>query len=534
MYHIGNIYGITAISVIGGGLFGFDISSMSAILPTQQYRCYFNQGPKGPPYTDASEACSGPKPNVQGGITAAMPGGSFVGALISGYLTDKLGRKKAIQIGCMIWMIGSAISCASQNIGMLIVGRFINGLSVGICSAQVPVYVSELAPPSKRGRVVGSQQWAITWGILIMYYISYGCTFLDGPTAFRVPWGLQMIPAVILAIGILFLPESPRWLARHDRWEECQAVLTLVHGHGDPHSPFVKLELEEIKQMIEFERQNADVSVAELFRPRMLNRLHIGIFTQIWSQLTGMNVMMYYITYVFGMAGLTGNTNLIASSIQYVINVCMTVPALIWMDRWGRRPMFVIGALLMATWLFANAGLMASYGHAAPPGGLNNVAEQSWEITGKPAKAVIACTYLFVASYAPTWGPASWVYPPEVFPLRIRGKAVALTTSCNWIFNFALSYFVPPAFVSIKWKVYIVFGVFCIAMAIHTFFVFPETAGKTLEDVEEIFIAGVPAWKTKVEYSNVRRAEQGMLDPEKAQALEQRPERHENTQEIKV
>lgn len=133
---------------------------------------------------------------------------------------------------------------------------------------------------------------AITWGILIMYYISYGCQYMDGTKAFRVPWALQMIPAIILAIGLVFLPESPRWLARHDRWEETQAVLVLVHGKGDPNSPFVKLEMDEIKQMIEFERQNSDVSFTELFKPRMINRLHIGVFTQIWSQLTGMNVMM--------------------------------------------------------------------------------------------------------------------------------------------------------------------------------------------------------------------------------------------------
>ncbi|KAF1835132.1 high affinity glucose transporter [Decorospora gaudefroyi] len=530
MYQIGNIYGITAIAVIGGGLFGFDISSMSAILPTQQYRCYFNQGPNGPPFTEPGIDCSGPTADVQGGITAAMPGGSFVGALVSGYLTDKLGRRRAIQIGCAIWIIGSVISCASQNIGMLIVGRFINGLSVGICSAQVPVYVSELAPPTRRGRVVGAQQWAITWGILIMYYISYGCSFLLGPKAFRVPWGLQMIPAVILAIGLVFLPESPRWLARHDRWEETQAVLTLVHGKGDPNSPFVKHELDEIRQMIEFERQNADVSWLELFKPGMINRTHIGIFTQVWSQLTGMNVMMYYITYVFGMAGLNGNIGLVASSIQYVINVLMTIPALLFMDRWGRRPMFVIGAVLMMTWMFANAGLMATYGEPAPPGGLNNIAEESWVISGAPARAVIACTYLFVASYAPTWGPASWVYPPEIFPLRIRGKAVALATSSNWIFNFALSYFVPPAFVNIQWRVYLIFGVFCAAMAVHTFFLFPETAGKTLEDVEEMFMAGVPAWKTKVEYSSTRRAERGELDSEKAAAYEHSPERVENSE----
>ena len=139
------------------------------------------------------------------------------------------------------------------------------------------------------------------------------------------------------------------------------------------------------------------------------------------------------------MAGLSGDINLIASSIQYVINVGMTVFALVFIDRWGRRPPLLVGALLMATWMFANAGLMASYGHPAPPGGVNHVAEQSWEIRGAPARAVIACTYLFVASYAPTWGPVSWVYPPELFSLRVRGKAVAITTASNWIFNFALS-----------------------------------------------------------------------------------------------
>lgn len=220
------------------------------------------------------------------------------------------------------------------------------------------------------------------------------------------------------------------------------------------------------------------------------------------------------------MAGLTGNTNLVSSSIQYVINVVMTIFALVFIDKWGRRGPFVIGALLMATWMFANAGLMATYGKPAPPGGLNNIAEQSWEIKGAPAKAVIACTYLFVASYAPTWGPVSWIYPPELFPLRVRGKAVALTTASNWIFNFALSYFVPPAFVTIKWKVYLIFGVFCATMAVHTFFFFPETAGKTLEDIETMFLSGVPAWKTHVEYGSAKAEAGNMEDKEKAYMTE--------------
>ena len=182
----------------------------------------------------------------------------------------------------------------------------------------------------------------------------------------------------------------------------------------------------------------------------------------------------------------------------------MTVPALLFVDRWGRRPTLLVGAALMMTWLFANAGLMATYGSYVP-GGVDNKAEASWQVTGPASKAVIACTYLFVASYAPTWGPVSWIYPPELYPLRVRGKAVALATSANWAFNFALGWFVPPSFENIQWKTYLIFGMFCLSMFVHVFFMFPETAGKPLEEVTQIFedpngikYVGTPAWKTHV------------------------------------
>ncbi|KAF2768139.1 general substrate transporter [Teratosphaeria nubilosa] len=533
---VGNIYVITAVAVVGGALFGFDISSMSAIIGTNQFKCYFNQGPDGPPFTD-SPTCSGMTSVRQGGVTAAMPAGSWLGALISGFVTDILGRKKAIMLGCIIWVIGSTLICASQNVGMLVVGRVINGLAVGIESAQVPVYVSELAPPSKRGRVVGAQQWAITWGILIMYYISYGCSFIGGgsstgtdPAAFRVPWGLQMLPAILLFFAMFVMPESPRWLAKKDLWEDCRNVLTAVHGKGNPDSPLVRFELQEIRDMVEFERHNRDVSYLELFYPKMINRTMIGLSMQIWSQLTGMNVMMYYITYVFGMAGYTGNADLLASSIQYIINVVMTVPALIWIDRWGRRWPLLVGAALMAAFMYANGGIMKSCGTVVP-GGIGGVPEESMSLSGSPAKGLIACTYLFVASYAPTWGPVSWIYPPELYPLRLRGKGVALSTSGNWIFNMALGLFTPPAFEHIRWETYIVFGVFCTVMWFHVFFFFPETAGKTLEETEAIFedprglkfgsiLIGTPAWKTGGNYKAVTELERGHVDPEKLGPLQ--------------
>lgn len=173
------------------------------------------------------------------------------------------------------------------------------------------------------------------------------------------------------------------------------------------------------------------------------------------------------------MAGKSGNAVLLSSSIQYIINVVMTVPALLFMDRWGRRPTLLIGAAFMGAFMFINGGLISSGVHH--PGGFNNTREVQYTVSGAKANALIACTYLFVASYAPSWGPVSWVYPPELYPMRTRGKSVAFATSGNWAFNTALGAFVPPAFTNTGYGVYFIFGAFLIMMWIHVFFMFPES-----------------------------------------------------------
>ncbi|KAG0037560.1 hypothetical protein BGZ89_008225, partial [Linnemannia elongata] len=189
-------------------------------------------------------------------------------------------------------------------------------------------------------------------------------------------------------------------------------------------------------------------------------RVFLGITLQSWSQLTGMNVAMYYIVFIFQGAGITGqNANLQASSIQYVLNVLMTIPAILFIDRWGRRPVLIIGSIFMALWLFLIGGLMGAYGSAlVSPGN----ATTTWAIQGNDSAshAVIACSYLFVCSFAISWGPVSWTYPAEIYPLRIRSKAVSLSTASNWAFNFALAYAVPPLLESIQYRTYFIFGGF--------------------------------------------------------------------------
>ncbi|KAF8148046.1 general substrate transporter [Crassisporium funariophilum] len=476
-----NPYVVGSFACIGGGLFGLDISSMSGVLNNHSYLSTFNF----------------PNPTAQGGIVAAMPAGSLVGALAVTQLADRIGRKKTIILAGMIWVIGSILQCASVNRGMLVVGRIISGISVGLSSAVVPIYQSEITAPAIRGRMVSLQQWSITWGILIQYFIQFGCSYINGVASFRIPWGLQMIPAIILSVGMMWFPESPRFLFDHGYEDEALQVLADLHGGGDIKNELVVLEYEEIKQQVYFERTEGAKSYMDLLKPGNPRRVMLGMSLQMWSQLCGMNIMMYYIIYVFEGAGLTGRrSNLIADSVQYVLNVAMTVPAIIYIDKWGRRPMLLVGTLLMGFWMFLVGGIQGRFGNWADPSGSGT---QVWVIADNQAatKAVIVCSYLFVCSFAITMGPVSWTYPAELYSLKVRGKAVSLSTASNWAFNTALAFAVPPGLNTIAWKTYFIFGTFNFAAFLHIFFMYPETVGRSLEEVEEIFKQGhvFTAWK---------------------------------------
>jgi MFS family permease len=205
--------------------------------------------------------------------------------------------------------------------------------------------------------------------------------------------------------------------------------------------------------------------------------------------------MMYYIVYI--MEGANIASPLLTASIQYIINVALTLPAILYLDKWGRRPSMLLGSFGMMTWLFISGALQGAYGHPNDSDD-PNLKDISWVIDKSHtsvSKAVVACSYLFVATFATTWGPSSWTYPSEIYPTKIRAKAVSLSTASNWIWNCILAFAVPPLLWNINWKMYMIFATFNGLALIHVFLSAPETKGKTLEEMDDVFDSGVPAWR---------------------------------------
>ncbi|PGH06949.1 hypothetical protein AJ79_06423 [Helicocarpus griseus UAMH5409] len=480
-----NTYFVALVATVGGMLFGFDISSMSAIILTDQYIEFFNN----------------PHGVQQGAIGSALAAGSIVGSIIAGPISNKWGRRWSIMFACLWWLAGTAIQAAVTGAGTLIAGRVLNGVTVGITSSQVPVYLAEIAKKEKRGSIIIIQQLAIEWGILIMYFIGYGCSFIPGPASFKTAWGLQFVPCVILMIGIPFLPESPRWLAKVDRSEEAIKTLAKIQADGDPNDPLVVAEWEEITTVLALERQSGG-GLGIFFKKGMWRRSMAGISVQIWQQLSGANVMTYYVVYVFQMASLTGNVNLISSGVQYALFIIFTTIMFFYIDNLGRRTLLMYGALGMAACHFVVGGILSAGEYV--PGGVDNNLNVLIQVTGSKSHTVIAFSYLLIIIYALTLAPVAWIYAAEVWSLETRATGMGWSAVGNWVFNFALALFVPPGFANITWKLFIIFGVLCVAAAIQVFLTYPETCGKTIEEIEEMFSDGGPrAWHTKPGHSKL-------------------------------
>ena len=423
---------------------------------------------------------------ISGSIVGVMSVGCFVGALLAGQAGDRFSRKYSIVLFSVIFVISGALQAGSMDLFTLLLSRLIAGISVGALSMIVPVYQSEISTKEIRGRLLSFQQWAITIGIAVSFWTNYGTEkyLASSSASWRIPLGLQIVPAFVLAVGILFFPFSPRWLMANDRENEALHVLLKIRSSSSQRN--ILTEFNEIKQEITLEREQSVQSYSQLFRFPLRRRLILGIGIQILQQLTGINSIMYYAPEIFKQAGLSGqNAALLATGINGCVNVLATIPAILFLDKWGRRPVLIVGALLMSFSMFSIGSIMGVHGYT-----LHNTTANTIEVIIPSQTAsyiIILFVYIFVSAFAFSWGPTTWLYCAEIFPLSMRAKGTSLTTAAIWATNCLISFLVPVLLESITYGTYLIFGTLCFIMAILSFLFYPETKGRSLEDMDFVF-----------------------------------------------
>ncbi|GAB5587953.1 hypothetical protein Unana1_02853 [Umbelopsis nana] len=465
------LYSVTAFAAIGGFIFGYDFGVTSGVLVMSNFQDYFA------PLT----------PEKKGALNSLMGTGAVFGCIFAGSCSDWRGRRDSIAFFALVFVVGGVLQCAAQNLGMQLVGRFVSGLSVGACSVLSPLYMAELAPKEIRGRLVAFQQLMIDIGLFVSSWIDYGTGEINSTWSWRTPYGIQIIPGLILAMCPLLLPRSPRWLLEKGRKDEALAVLARVHGNGDVNHPYVQQEYQEIQDNVELENQLAVKSYISMLKdPANRRVLWVGCSIAIFQQLTGANVIMYYATLMFEQAGLQSSASLLANGIDYALMVLFCIPAMFIVDRVGRRQLMITGTIAMGVGFVLMAGIYGGVGHTVwDPVNLTHAVDMGGN---KGADyAVIVIIFLFVCFYAITWAPCAWIYIAEIFPLRIRSKGFAFASALLWVGNVLVGQITPILMNAITFYTYVVYAAIAVIIFIFLYFFCPEPKGLSLEEMEVIF-----------------------------------------------
>ena len=433
---------ISVIAAIGGLLFGYDTGVISGALLYIREDLHANQF-------------------EQQAIVAVLLLGAVVGAVGAGYLADRISRKWTKVIAGTIYVAG-ALGCAlSVNAEMLIGFRFLLGISVGTASFVAPLYISEVSPPRIRGGLTSFNQLAVVTGILAAYVVNYLFRNLDHE--WRWMLGVAVVPGVALAVGMLTVPHTPRWLASAGRRDDARRVLERLRS-GDEEAD-VDGELDDIEEATRSER---DTSVRTLLEPRLRKVLVIGIVLAVAQQLVGVNTVIYYAPTILKDTGLTNSASLAGSLAVGVTNLVFTVVAVLLLDRVGRRVLLLTGtvvslvALLVLGIYFSSATLQHDHGWLA--------------LTG---------LILFIAGFAIGLGPVFWLMISEIFPVGVRGKAMAVATVFNWGANFlvAQTFLTLSDWISRQGVFFLYAGFSVLAIAFFRSQV-PETKERSLEEIQ--------------------------------------------------
>ncbi|EGO01349.1 hypothetical protein SERLA73DRAFT_134717 [Serpula lacrymans var. lacrymans S7.3] len=465
---------LTFVSGTGFALFGYDEGVMSALLTAGQFEKMFPEV-----VVDASH------PNhatLQSLVAAIYEVGCLVGALSNLWIGDRLGRRKTIALGGTIMIIGAILQTASYSYAQLVVARIITGLGNGLNTSTVPTYQAECSPSGQRGGFIMLQGSLVTFGVTISYSKS------NSSAQWRVPISIQIVFALIMVVSIGFLPESPRWLMKHGHEAEAMAVISAFEDKP-PSDPGVQLTFHAIREAVEKEgrvtpptnhkisehktaidKGGDNVSLKELFgggRSQNARRVVLAFTSQCFQQITGINVVILY-TILFQNLGLSDvDSRIVAASMgtQYFL---FSLLAIALIDRVGRRRLMLFGASGLCIVMLL-LGVLGSIANKA----------------ANTAGVVLIFIYLDIFSLG--WLGMTWLYPAEISGLRIRAQSTSLSTASNWIFNFVVVMVTGPSFNNISWRTYIVFAALNAFIVPCVYFFFPETSGRSLEDVDVIF-----------------------------------------------
>ena len=431
---------IYTFGALGGLLFGYDIASVSGAILFIQKQLSLNSW-------------------EQGMVVSSVLIGAIIGALGTSKFLDKYGRRKLLIWAAIIFTIGALGSGLAPEYWTLLVTRVILGIGVGITSALIPAYLHELAPKRMHGAVATMFQLMVMIGILLAYILNY--TFQSMYTGWRWMLGFAALPAIILFIGALFLPESPRFLVKIGKLDQARAVL-MNTNKGDEKA--VTTALDEI-QVSANQKQGG---WSELFGADVRPALVTGLGAAVFQQVIGSNSVIFYAPTIFTKVGWGVAAALLAHIGIGIVNVIVTVVAMLLMDHVDRKKMLTVGAAGMGLSLFVMAAILKMD-------------------SGSQAAAYVSAIALtvYIAFYACTWAPITWVYIGEVFPLNIRGLGTSLCSATNWLADMVVSLTFPSMLAAFDIaNTFIIYGVICVICIIFTNKFFLETRGKSLEEIE--------------------------------------------------
>ncbi|TPR08399.1 Ribosome associated membrane protein RAMP4 family protein [Aspergillus niger] len=436
---------------LGVFLFGYDQGVMSGIITGWYFKDYFNQ----------------PSRAAIGTVVAILEVGAFISSLLVGRIGDLIGRRKTILYGSIVFFIGGALQAFATGLPMMMAGRIVAGLGVGALSTIVPVYQSEISPPHNRGKLACIEFTGNISGYAASVWVDYFCSFIESNYSWRLPLLFQCVMGALLGVGSLLICESPRWLLDNDHDEEGMVVIANLYGSGDLHSDKARQEYREIKMNVLLQRQEGERSYTDMFR-RYYKRVLIAMSAQALAQLNGINVISYYAPLVFESAGWAGRDAILMTGINAISYLASTVPPWYLVDRWGRRPILLSGAVAM----IISLSLISYFIYI--------------DVVATPTLTVIF-VMIYNAAFGASWGPIPWLYPPEILPLSIRAKGASLSTATNWAFNWLVGEVTPVLQAAIKWRLYLVHAFFCACSFVLVFFLYPETSGVRLEDMNLLF-----------------------------------------------